>query len=129
MGVEVYHLLVLAALASGALFMHILSCVLYNNWWPILALLAYVLMPLPLAVIARARSDGFLESGSAHALRGGEFIAAFVLMIIVGLPFVLQKANVIEPGAVMMNLSGFILTAAAAVFGGFVSSDRDSEFG
>ena len=33
---DVWHLLLLAALVSAALFMHILSCVLYNNWWPML---------------------------------------------------------------------------------------------
>uniref|UniRef100_A0A7S0J070 Vacuolar protein sorting 55 n=1 Tax=Calcidiscus leptoporus TaxID=127549 RepID=A0A7S0J070_9EUKA len=122
---DVWHLLLLAALVSGALFMHILSCALYNNWWPMLLVLAYLLMPIPLVVIARARGDGFLESGSKHVLRWGEFFAAFVFSLIVGVPLILLRAEVVELGAVLMDLSGLVLAVAAGAFAAFISHQPD----
>mmetsp|Transcript_33329 Transcript_33329/g.71197 ORF Transcript_33329/g.71197 Transcript_33329/m.71197 type:complete len:129 (-) Transcript_33329:246-632(-) len=126
---DVWALLLLAALSSAALFMHILSCVLYNNWWPSLLMLAYLVMPIPLLLIARSRGDGFMESGSNHALRWGEFFAAFIFSLIVGVPCVLLRADVVELGAVLMDMSGLVLAVAAAAFATFMAYSADESGG
>jgi len=126
---DVWQLLLLAALSSGALFMHILSCVLYNNWWPMLFVLAYLLMPIPIVVIMRARGDGFLEAGSKNAQRWGEFFAAFVFSLIVGVPCILLRARVVEFGAVLMDLSGLVLVITTVAFAAFVSHAPDEGMG
>ena len=56
--------LCLALLFSVAIFMHILSCALYDNWWPMLTLIAYVLAPIPLCCYARASGGDSLFSES-----------------------------------------------------------------
>merc|ERR1711920_1194804 len=89
------------------------------------AVLAYLLMPIPLVVIARARGDGFLESGSKHVLRWGEFFAAFIFSLIVGVPCILLRADVVEFGAVLMDLSGLVLAVAAGSFAAFISHNPD----
>nr|XP_048321507.1 vacuolar protein sorting-associated protein 55 homolog isoform X2 [Ziziphus jujuba var. spinosa] len=43
-------LAVLAGLAfmfSSSILLQILACALYNNWWPMLSALMYVLVPMP----------------------------------------------------------------------------------
>ena len=39
---------------------HILSCALYNNWWPMVNLLTYCLAPLPLLTYWSTHSDARL---------------------------------------------------------------------
>ncbi|XLU30601.1 hypothetical protein S245_066667, partial [Arachis hypogaea] len=38
----------LAILVSGKIVLQILACALYNNWWPMLSAITYVLLPMPL---------------------------------------------------------------------------------
>ena len=61
--------LVLAFLFSVAIFLHVLSGALYDNWWTLLILIAYVLAPLPLCLFARASGGDSLfgDAGSKAA--------------------------------------------------------------
>lgn len=110
--------LVLAGTASAAVTLHLLSCTLYSTWWPMAVAGAYLLAPLPLCLFARAREGAdslFDDSGGVEALQGwAEFITSTLLTMVVGLPFVLWHANVIELGAAWLSLSGFVLTCSTA---------------
>ncbi|KAJ0442421.1 hypothetical protein HanIR_Chr16g0809091 [Helianthus annuus] len=45
-------LALLAILVSGGIVLQILACVLYNNWWPMLTALMYVILLVPLILFA-----------------------------------------------------------------------------
>lgn len=71
---------------------HILSCALYNNWYPLLILVCYVIAPLPMCCFLAARGgDSLLDasSGSKAAQHWAEFLSSVGVSVIVGLPFVL----------------------------------------
>ncbi|CAA3015060.1 vacuolar sorting-associated 55 homolog isoform X1 [Olea europaea subsp. europaea] len=37
----------LAFMFSSSILLQILACAIYNNWWPMLSALMYVLVPMP----------------------------------------------------------------------------------
>uniref|UniRef100_A0A7S4ESY9 Vacuolar protein sorting 55 n=1 Tax=Chrysotila carterae TaxID=13221 RepID=A0A7S4ESY9_CHRCT len=120
-------LLIMAALSSAAIFMHILSCVLFNNWWPLLLVLGYLVMPFPVALVLRNRGDGFMDTGGKAAQHWGEFISAFVFTFIVGVPWILLRGNVVELGAVLMDLAGLLFVIAAVVYALFTAAYQPEE--
>lgn len=124
--------LLLAFLFTVAFFLHILSCALYRNWYPMLILVAYLLAPIPLCLFARAsRDDSFSGSGSKARQHWAEFLTSFLVSVVVGIPFVQVHVGVVELGAALLNLSAFLLmciTAGLAVFFATANSG-DSLFG
>ena len=118
-------LLVPAGLLSLAMFMHILACALYNNWWPLLTLLFYLLMLPPIAALAR-ESESLFEPTSAAIKHWSLFFTSTLTTLIVGVPITMCHLDVVESGAVYLNMAGFVLlvaTGAAAVLLGGVSDD------
>ena len=102
----------LAFLFSIAIFMHILSCALYDNFWPLIILIAYAIMPIPLCLYARSAGDSAFDSGSSKAAQHwAEFTTTTLVSLVVGLPLVLWHVHVIELGAALMDIAGFLLVA------------------
>mmetsp|Transcript_16061 Transcript_16061/g.32487 ORF Transcript_16061/g.32487 Transcript_16061/m.32487 type:complete len:133 (-) Transcript_16061:136-534(-) len=126
---QLAQILVLALLASLAIFMHILSCALFNNWWPMINLLSYCLAPLPLlAYWSSHGGDGLLDdSGNKAAQHWAEFASSVGAAVIFGLPLVMYHNRVIEQGAALMDLAGFLLLCATIGLG--VIFHRQSEGG
>ena len=118
--------LCLAAVFSLAIFMHFFACFLYNNWWPLTILFAYVLAPLPLCLFRCGAGDGVFDSGNANAQHWAVFLSATLVTIIVGLPFVLVHTEVIELGAALIDLSGFLLIVATFGLAVFFSKSDSS---
>ena len=108
--------LCLAFIFSVAIFLHILACALYNNWWPSLILVSYLVAPLPLCLYARAaRSESLFDSGGGKAAQHwAEFTSTSILTLIVGIPFILWHVGVVEGGAALMDLAGFLLVCVTA---------------
>ncbi|KAL1330672.1 hypothetical protein AAHE18_12G126600 [Arachis hypogaea] len=79
----------LAILVSGGIVLQILvSCALYNNWWPMLSAITYVLLPMPLLFFVGSNgSSVFSESDSS----------------------ILKHSGVIGWGAFAMELSSFFV--------------------
>lgn len=119
-GSSLVGLLVPAGLLSLAIFMHILACALFNNWWPMLSILLYVLMLLPAGLLLRD-SESLFEPGSAAGKQWSVWLLSSLVTFVIGLPIVLCHVEVIETGAVWLDLSGFVLliatVAAAALLG------------
>ncbi|RYR57457.1 hypothetical protein Ahy_A05g023193 [Arachis hypogaea] len=56
----------LAILVSRGIVLQILACALYNNWWPMLSAITYVLLPMPLLFFAGSNgSSVFSESDNS----------------------------------------------------------------
>ena len=102
-----------------------------------LILLCYLIAPMPMAcyLCARGGGDSLLDpsSGAKAAQHWAEFLSSVGIAVIVGLPIVLYHNRVIEElGAVLMDLSGFMLlcaTVALAVVFQRSSGESGSMFG
>jgi len=121
-------LLVPAGLLSLSLFMHILSCALYNNWWPLIAWLLYALMLLPLAVLMREGESAF-EPGSAAAKHWSLFVLSTLITLVIGVPITLWHVDVIESGPVFLNFSGFVLLVATGAAGVLLGGGEEDSWG
>ncbi|CDP12949.1 unnamed protein product [Coffea canephora] len=52
-------------LCSWGIVLQILACALYNNWWPMLTVIMYVVLPMPLIFLAGSDTSSlFSESQS-----------------------------------------------------------------
>ncbi|KAL0087880.1 vacuolar protein sorting 55-domain-containing protein [Phycomyces blakesleeanus] len=120
-------------LAIGFLFV-ILSCALYNNWWPLLVVATYVLAPLPNEIFGRCSEEHGSElwndeyaiyisleyllqllinfdnsDNSSSFTDAGRFITGILIVTGFCLPFVLAHAEVITVPAMIMSIIGGVL--------------------
>ncbi|WVZ09586.1 hypothetical protein V8G54_014116 [Vigna mungo] len=87
-------LLSLAILVSGGIVLQILACVLYNNWWPMLSVLTYVLLPMPLLFFAGSNDSIFSESDNSW-VNFTKFLTGASTVGGIAIPSILKHAGVI----------------------------------
>ncbi|KAK3016772.1 hypothetical protein RJ639_006445 [Escallonia herrerae] len=104
----------LAILVSGGIVLQILACALYQNWWPMLSVLMYVLLPMPLLFFAGSDTSSLLESGNSWA-DATKFLTGASAVGSIAIPVVLKHAGVIGWGALAMALSSFFVFVLAIV--------------
>ncbi|KAK8516273.1 hypothetical protein V6N12_068883 [Hibiscus sabdariffa] len=99
-------LAVLAILVSGGIVLQILACALYNNWWPMLTVIMYVLLPMPLMFFAGSDGySGLSESGNGW-VNATKFLTGASAIGSIAIPAILKHAGVIGWGA--LNFLHFI---------------------
>ncbi|KAH7835351.1 hypothetical protein Vadar_025370 [Vaccinium darrowii] len=109
-------LALLAILVSGGIVLQILACALYDNWWPMLTAIMYVLLPMPLLFFAGSDTSSlFTESSSGWVdackfLTGASSIGSFAI------PAILKHAGVIGWGALGMQMGSYLIFVLAIVF-------------
>ncbi|KAM7254173.1 hypothetical protein ACFE04_031855 [Oxalis oulophora] len=116
----------LAILVSGGIVLQILACALYHNWWPMLTVIMYVLLPMPLLFFAG--SDGsalFSESDNGWA-NAAKFLTGASAVGSVAIPAILKHADVICWGALAMELSSFVIFVTAILC--FIRMDDDDDY-
>lgn len=59
----IVHVNLSAHWCSGAVLLILQGCVLYDNWWPMLTMFFYVLIPMPYLFFGAGTGDGFYSSG------------------------------------------------------------------
>ncbi|XP_020206074.1 vacuolar protein sorting-associated protein 55 homolog [Cajanus cajan] len=102
-------LVLLAILVSGGVVLQILACALYNNWWPMLTAITYVLLPMPLLFFAGSeRSSLFSESDSSW-VNATKFLTGASAVGSIAIPTILKHSGVIGWGALAMELSSFFV--------------------
>lgn len=121
--------LVLALLFSLTVFVHILSCALYQNWWPLIIFVGYGLLFCAYTCCICSRGDGVFDSGNKTAQHWAEFWTWFLISGVVGVPFVMWHVDIIELGAALMDLSGFLLASATVSLFLFFSRAHEEGFG
>ena len=87
--------------------------------WPMINLLTYCLAPLPLlAYWSIHGGDSLLgDSGGGAAQHWAYFTSSAGAAVVVGLPLVLYHNRVIEGGAALMEIAGFLLLCATVGLG------------
>ncbi|XP_074317820.1 vacuolar protein sorting-associated protein 55 homolog [Silene latifolia] len=100
----------LAILASGAIVLQILACALYDNWWPMLSVIMYVLLPMPLMFFAGSDASSLFEEASNDSwVNATKFLTGASTIGSIAIPVILKHAGVIGWGALAMQLSSFVV--------------------
>ncbi|KAL4602202.1 hypothetical protein ACB098_10G029500 [Castanea mollissima] len=99
----------LAILVSGGIVLQILACALYDNWWPMLNVLMYVLLPMPLLFFAGSDSSSVLSESESPWVNATKFLTGASAVGSIAIPAILKHAGVICWGALVMELSSFFV--------------------
>ncbi|KAJ4728758.1 vacuolar protein sorting-associated protein 55-like [Melia azedarach] len=103
----------LAILVSGGIVLQILACALYNNWWPMLSVIMYVLLPMPLLFFAGSDSSSLLSESDSGWVNATKFLTGASAVGSIAIPAILKHAGVIGWGALAMELSSFFVFVLA----------------
>ncbi|KAE8731951.1 Vacuolar protein sorting-associated protein 55-like protein [Hibiscus syriacus] len=102
-------LAVLAILVSGGIVLQILACALYNNWWPMLSVIIYVLLPMPLMFLAGSDGYSLLSESDNGWVTATKFLTGASAIGSIAVPAILKHAGVIGWGALVMELSSYFI--------------------
>ncbi|TYH23387.1 hypothetical protein ES288_A03G009400v1 [Gossypium darwinii] len=121
-------LVVLAILVSGGIILQILACALYNNWWPMLTVIMYVLLPMPLMFFAGSDGYSLLSESGNSWVNATKFLTGASAIGSIAIPAILKHAGVISWGALAMELSSFFVFVLAIMFYIRMNNDDDYSF-
>ncbi|XP_050265656.1 vacuolar protein sorting-associated protein 55 homolog [Quercus robur] len=99
----------LAILVSGGIVLQILACALYDNWWPMLTVLMYVLLPMPLLFLAGSDGSSVMSESESPWVNATKFLTGASAVGSIAIPAILKHAGVIGWGALVMELSSFFV--------------------
>ncbi|KAK0590882.1 hypothetical protein LWI29_032801 [Acer saccharum] len=105
----------LAILVSGGIVMQILACALYNNWWPMLTVIMYVLLPMPLLFFVGSDSSSLLSGSDNRWVNATKFLTGASAVGSIAIPVILKHAGVIGWGALLLELSSFFILVLSIV--------------
>jgi len=114
-------------LAVGFLLV-ILSCALWNAYYPLLVVATYVLAPLPNWICGYcANPDDFGGEGSGSAILDfGKFVTGFLVVMGIALPVLLAHSHIIAVPAMVMSIAGGLLIYGTIIsFGMFFQEEQD----
>ncbi|XP_009396119.2 vacuolar protein sorting-associated protein 55 homolog [Musa acuminata AAA Group] len=109
-------LALLAILVSGGIVLQILACALYNNWWPMLTALMYVILPMPLLFFTGSNSSSLMSSEGNGWVNFTKFLTGASVIGSIAIPSILKHANLIGWGALAMELSSFVVFGVAILW-------------
>ncbi|GAV90134.1 Vps55 domain-containing protein [Cephalotus follicularis] len=115
----------LAILVSGGIVLQILACALYDNWWPMLSVIMYVLLPMPLLFFAGSDSSSLFTESDSGWVNATKFLTGASAMGSIAIPAILKHAGVIGWGALAMELSSFFIIVLAIMCYIRMGSDDD----
>ncbi|MFS7962484.1 hypothetical protein Hanom_Chr08g00727171 [Helianthus anomalus] len=117
-------LALLAILVSGGIVLQILACVLYNNWWPMLTALTYLVLPVPLILFAGSDTSIYFNESESSWVDATKFLTGASAVGSIAIPIILKHAGVITWGAFAMELSSlFVFVMAISCFLGMNNDD------
>ncbi|XVE57503.1 hypothetical protein DITRI_Ditri04bG0095800 [Diplodiscus trichospermus] len=106
-------LALLAILVSAGVVLQILACALYNNWWPMLTVIMYVLLPMPLLFFAGSDGSSLLSESDNSWVNATKFLTGASAVGSIAIPAILKHAGVIGWGALVMELSSYFVFVLA----------------
>lgn len=113
-------------LAVGFLLV-ILSCALFDAYYPLLVVATYVLAPVPNWICSHcANPDDFVESSGAAVLDLGRFCTGFLVVMGVALPVLLAHSGLITvPAMIMSVLGGLLIYGTIISFATFFQEEQE----
>lgn len=105
----------LAILVSGGIVLQILACALYDNWWPMLTAIMYVLLPMPLLFFAGSDTSALVTESSSGWVDACKFLTGASSIGSIAIPAILKHAGVIGWGALGMQMGSYLIFVIAIV--------------
>ncbi|XVF13548.1 hypothetical protein REPUB_Repub08aG0217000 [Reevesia pubescens] len=121
-------LALLAILVSGGIVLQILACALYNNWWPMLSVIMYVLLPMPLLFFAGSDASSLFSESDNSWVNATKFLTGASAIGSIAIPAILKHAGVIGWGALAMELSSYFIFVLAIMCYIRMNNDDDYTF-
>ncbi|TVU27833.1 hypothetical protein EJB05_19360 [Eragrostis curvula] len=118
-------LALLAILVSGGIVLQILACALYNNWWPMLTVLMYLILPMPL-IFFLGSDTSMMSNGGDGWVNFTKFLTGASIVGSIAIPSILKHAGVIGWGALTMELSSFVVFGVAILW--FLQMNSEDEY-
>lgn len=115
----------LAILVSGGIVLQILACALYNNWWPMLSVITYVVLPMPLLFFAGSDGSAVFSESDNSWVNFSKFLTGFSTVGSIAIPSILKHAGIIGWGALAMELSSFFVFVLAIMCYMGMNNDDD----
>ncbi|KAK8640029.1 hypothetical protein V6N13_138394 [Hibiscus sabdariffa] len=106
-------LALLAILVSGGIVLQILACALYNNWWPMLTVIMYVLLPMPLLFFTGSDASSLFSESDNGWVNATKFLTGASAVGSIAIPAILKHAGIIGWGALAMELSSYFIFVLA----------------
>ncbi|KAJ6835115.1 vacuolar protein sorting-associated protein 55-like protein [Iris pallida] len=119
-------LALLAILVSGGIVLQVLACALYNNWWPMLTVVMYVLLPMPLLFFGGSDSSSLMSGDGNRWVNFTKFLTGASVVGSFAIPSILKHADVIGWGALWMELSSFFIFVIAILW--FLQMNNEEEY-
>ncbi|XP_047335112.1 vacuolar protein sorting-associated protein 55 homolog [Impatiens glandulifera] len=105
----------LAILVSGGITLQVLACALYDNWWPMLTAIMYVILPMPLMFFAGSDTSALISESESGWVDVVKFLTGASAVGSIAIPAILKHANVIGWGALSLQLSSYLVFIIAMV--------------
>ncbi|PNH04955.1 Vacuolar protein sorting-associated protein 55 [Tetrabaena socialis] len=118
-------IMVLAIMFSTGALLQLLGCVLFDNWWPMLVGIMYVLVPMPYLFFGSAGGDSYAIYGSSMQsgwVDAGKFLTGFSAVGSIAIPAILAHAKVITTGALIMELGAAVVLGCTVLTYDYFSS-------
>ncbi|KAG5565035.1 hypothetical protein RHGRI_001049 [Rhododendron griersonianum] len=103
----------LAILVTGGIVLQILACALYDNWWPLLTAIMYVLLPMPLLFFAGSDTSSLFTESSSGWVDACKFLTGASSIGSIAIPAILKHAGVIGWGALGMQMGSYLIFVIA----------------
>ncbi|GBG81741.1 hypothetical protein CBR_g33919 [Chara braunii] len=98
-----------AFLFSFGLGLQVLGCALWNNWWPMLTALMYIMVPMPCMFFGGGSSSDFFSVNSYgnEWEDAAKFLTGFSAVGSIAIPAILHHASMITVGAMILQWLSF----------------------
>lgn len=99
----------LAFTFSVSIMLQILACAIYGNWWPLLSALMYVVVPMPCMFFGGGSTQFLVSRDGGGWIDAAKFMTGASAVGSIAIPMILRHANLIETGAMLIELASFFL--------------------
>eukprot|EP00252_Welwitschia_mirabilis_P001031 TRINITY_DN1100_c0_g1_i3.p1 TRINITY_DN1100_c0_g1~~TRINITY_DN1100_c0_g1_i3.p1 ORF type:complete len:146 (+),score=11.83 TRINITY_DN1100_c0_g1_i3:1064-1501(+) len=117
-------LALLAIICSSGIVLQILACALYNNWWPMLTAIMYVMMPMPCLFFGGGDSPFVTSEDAGGWLDAAKFFTGASVIGSIAIPSILTHAKLIELGAMFLVFASLFMFACTAILYFHMSSEE-----
>ncbi|KAM7255135.1 hypothetical protein ACFE04_020376 [Oxalis oulophora] len=85
------------------------ACALYNNWWPMLSALMYVIVPMPCLFFGGGSTQFLISRDGGGWIDAAKFMTGASAVGSMAIPIILRHAELIETGAMFIEFTSFFI--------------------
>ncbi|KAJ6924080.1 hypothetical protein NC652_017398 [Populus alba x Populus x berolinensis] len=85
------------------------ACAIYNNWWPMLSALMYVLVPMPCLFFGGGSTQFLTSRDGGGWIDAAKFLTGASAVGSIAIPIILRHAHMIETGAMWIEFTSFVI--------------------